>query len=585
MVRRARGVVHRAGQPGELLCGAGRALLHRRGRREQRGRRDLLDVPPGDHRISVPREDHLTLLGELEAPAHRTGSLREHRPVGRSAATAEGAAPPVEQGQPDRVPVGPRGDPRLRVVQREGRRERPGVLGGVGVAQHHLVPPAGVFQPSRHRGHPEHVVEHPDCAAQVVLGLEQRHHVEGERPPTEGPLGKLVHRGDVLARLRERHDVAPARVRAEPLLDLGHHPEDREHLLGLRRQVATTAREGPQLRERPRVHLGVLADLQLGQVEPERLDLPDQVLQLAVGLPAGTGRGQRDLNRAQLGQQLVRARVGDRRRCAGGSPPAWRAARSSTWRCGSPGDRVAASSARSGNAALASASSRRTAGPGGVVSASAVRARPTRSQTRSRARRTWSAWMPMAFSVNAAVTNGLPSRSPPIHEPSRTNAGTFGGCVPAVLARELVVELAVGERQHPKQRVVENRHRGTNLVEWTRLGGPDLRGTPEQVDLLQQPAPVLGPVAGTSPGPDPPVRRAARRSAGSRRQPPGGEPRSGARSGPGGTPAPAGASSPAPRRTAHSPPRRPRPASHGSAGHRCRTPEVRGPGGIPRQDW
>ena len=47
-----------------------------------------------------------------------------------------------------------------------------------------------------------------------------------------------------------------------------------------------------------RVHRAVLADLQLGQVEPEGLGLPDQLLQLAVGLPVRPGLGQRALERA-----------------------------------------------------------------------------------------------------------------------------------------------------------------------------------------------------------------------------------------------------------------------------------------------
>ena len=56
------------------------------------------------------------------------------------------------------------------------------------------------------------------------------------------------------------------------------------------------------------------------------------------------------------------------------------------------------------------------------------------------------------------------------------------------LAGELVVELAVRGRQDLEQRVVEDRHRRTDLVERAGLGGADLGGTPEQVDLLEQPA-------------------------------------------------------------------------------------------------
>ena len=58
-----------------------------------------------------------------------------------------------------------------------------------------------------------------------------------------------------------------------------------------------------QLGQRPGVHLAVLPDLQLGQVEPERLRLPDQVLQLAERLPRCARRRQRVLHQAQVGQE------------------------------------------------------------------------------------------------------------------------------------------------------------------------------------------------------------------------------------------------------------------------------------------
>ena len=58
------------------------------------------------------------------------------------------------------------------------------------------------------------------------------------------------------------------------------------------------------------MHLAVLPDLQAGQVEAERLGLPDQVLQLAGSLLASPGRGQRLLDDAQVADEVVRARVG-----------------------------------------------------------------------------------------------------------------------------------------------------------------------------------------------------------------------------------------------------------------------------------
>ena len=67
---------------------------------------------------------------------------------------------------------------------------------------------------------------------------------------------------------------------------------------------------GPEFGQRLGVHLAVLPDLQAGQVEPERLRLPDEVLQLTVGLLGRPGRGQRLLHDAQVGEELGRARVG-----------------------------------------------------------------------------------------------------------------------------------------------------------------------------------------------------------------------------------------------------------------------------------
>ena len=50
---------------------------------------------------------------------------------------------------------------------------------------------------------------------------------------------------------------------------------------------------------------GVLADLEGGQVEAERLGLPGQVLELPVGQPGRPGRGQRRLDQANLVQELA----------------------------------------------------------------------------------------------------------------------------------------------------------------------------------------------------------------------------------------------------------------------------------------
>ena len=61
-----------------------------------------------------------------------------------------------------------------------------------------------------------------------------------------------------------------------------------------------------------------------------------------------------------------------------------------------------------------------------MVSVRAIRMAPVAS-----ARSAWSAWMAAVCLVTSAVTNGLPSRSPPTHDPNRRNAGTAGWRRPA----------------------------------------------------------------------------------------------------------------------------------------------------------
>ena len=52
------------------------------------------------------------------------------------------------------------------------------------------------------------------------------------------------------------------------------------------------------------MHPAVLADLELGEVESERLGLPHQMLQLAGSEPRRTRRHERIANYAQVAQQV-----------------------------------------------------------------------------------------------------------------------------------------------------------------------------------------------------------------------------------------------------------------------------------------
>jgi len=90
-------------------------------------------------------------------------------------------------------------------------------------------------------------------------------------------LGQLVNRGHVARVAGEADDVAPAALGAVSRLELRHHAEGVQRLARLRRKLAPSA----NLAERVLVHAAVLPHLELGQVEPERLGLPHELLHLA----------------------------------------------------------------------------------------------------------------------------------------------------------------------------------------------------------------------------------------------------------------------------------------------------------------
>ncbi|TWG84011.1 hypothetical protein L603_002200000220 [Cellulosimicrobium cellulans J34] len=206
--------------------------------------------------------------------------------------------------------LGPLRDPALRVVQGERRGHGPDVLGGVGVAEHDLDPAAVLREPALHLRQREHRLEDVHARTQVGEGLEQRDRVDdghlvgaGERE-----LRELVHGREVLGLLREGHDVAARGADAVALLDRAERAERVEHLARAVGQVAVQALLR-DLRERSLVDLGVLAHLELGEVEPERLDLPHQLLQVPVRGARGARRDERLLHDAQVGLELLGRRV------------------------------------------------------------------------------------------------------------------------------------------------------------------------------------------------------------------------------------------------------------------------------------
>ena len=155
-IGRARRCVDDSSQLAETVGGIAPGGAGHRGFEHRGG--DLLEVPPRDRAIAVPRKDDLALLRHLEAARHRTGGLRSHRAVGGPTATAERAASAVEDREAKMIPARPRGQRRLRVVKRERRRQRPGLLGGVGVTEHDLDAPAVGGQPLAYRRDAQHCV-------------------------------------------------------------------------------------------------------------------------------------------------------------------------------------------------------------------------------------------------------------------------------------------------------------------------------------------------------------------------------------------------------------------------------------------
>src|SRR5207245_5895653 len=98
----------------------------------------------------------------------------------------------------------------------------------------------------------------------------------------------------------EADDVSPARIGAEACLDRCDGTKCVKHLSRLRRQHAVPAHLG----QRVRVDLAVLPDLELSKMKAERLDLPDEVLQLAVSLSRRARAGERGLDAAEVCHEI-----------------------------------------------------------------------------------------------------------------------------------------------------------------------------------------------------------------------------------------------------------------------------------------
>ena len=90
-------------------------------------------------------------------------------------------------------------------------------------------------------------------------------------------------------------------------------------------------------------------------------------------------------------------------------------------------------------------------------------------------------WRANAARVTAAVTFGLPSRSPPTHVPQRKNDGSRH--VAAEPGRQPILDRAVDPRRDVEQRAAEHVERVLDLVERRRPAGARVLGRVEREHL------------------------------------------------------------------------------------------------------
>ena len=289
----------------------------------------------GDADVGVPGEDDLALLGDLESAVDRARRLGGDRPVQRATPTTEGSSAAVEQGQCHLVARRPFDEGLLGAVQCQGRRGRADVLGRVRVPEHDLDLTVDTLEPRRRRRQAHPPLEGRVGSIEVGAGLEQRNDVEGERPCADGEPSEGSHGDEVAGALAERDDVPAAAALTPALLQPRHDAQRVEHLARRRTRCGSefgpavdrevveegrvrcgrsrvgdlTGKQGDQLGERRPVHGTVLTHLELGEVEAEGLQHPDDVLQLAARGPGVAGGDERLLHEQEVRERLVRPGV------------------------------------------------------------------------------------------------------------------------------------------------------------------------------------------------------------------------------------------------------------------------------------
>ena len=266
----------------------------------------------------VARRQHLPLLRDAEAPAHRSGRLGADGAAGRPAAAGHAAAAPVEERQADAVVPADAGDSLLRPVERPVGREVSAVLVAVGVPDHDRLLAAAGRQVGAVGLQREELGQHGRRLVEIVERLEERRHREPGGPA--GPAGEDEdgqHVGGRRAPSRSRTGpkssgpyTPRARARSRNSAHVSRAASSSPSGLGGRGRAAGRRRGEPRVRgparrpaasrppalhapgvaelvERPGEAPGILPEIEAGRMEAEQVDLrpngPEPVL--------GEGRG------------------------------------------------------------------------------------------------------------------------------------------------------------------------------------------------------------------------------------------------------------------------------------------------------
>ncbi len=288
-----------------------------------------------NRQTAVAREDHFTLLGDLEGRRSRRCWPSQDRPIHRPAAPPDRAAPAVKHDQLHTCGRCRRRQVLLRAIGRPRGRQVAAILVAVRITDHDLLAmTAGPNGCSIGRAL-EHPREDVTAVAQLRNRLEERYDVQAAARAIDQTrfTGQEQHRQGVARGARHRHHASLGATRSAQALDVVHRLERLEDFTRLGRQrfprhsqrlvrqqpflehlhalrlghveVARCARHAEQLGHRGRVSPSVLTHLELGQRKAEGFDAPLQVQQPAVGDTAATARLEAHSDEPQICQQLV----------------------------------------------------------------------------------------------------------------------------------------------------------------------------------------------------------------------------------------------------------------------------------------